>query len=318
MPVPDLGRAGANAYRRRAAGVRGLPWRAGSSACPQGGPAGPGTDAGIMGYLAAAWSVVAATALVGLALAVRATALGGGLSDLIGARVRRLRDTHSAPGGTVMAVLGISLTVLAYTAGAGVARLRAGRRQTLYHARAIRLVGYPVPTLEATVVDHPSPVAYCLAGRQPMVVLTTGTLRVLSPAQLAAVLAHERAHLASRHHPLMAVARAGRLALPFVPLLREADAQVPRLAELHADAAAARAGDPGLLAAALVIPAAGGSYEPALAASATDVIHRVTRLLRPAQRAALRAGVAALARGPVLLSLTPALVSLALGPIPAP
>jgi hypothetical protein len=40
---------------------------------------------------------------------------------------------------------------------------------------------------------------------------------------------------------------------------------------------------------------------------------RVARLLRPA----LRAGVAVLALGPVLLSLTPALVSLALGPIPA-
>jgi Zn-dependent protease with chaperone function len=156
--------------------------------------------------------------------------------------VRRLRGTYSAPGGTVMAVLGISLavTVLAYTAGAGVARLRAVRRQTLHHARAIRLVGYPVPTLAATVVDHLSPVAYCLAGRQPMVVLATGTLRVLSPAQLAAVLAHERARVASRHRLLTAAARAGRLALPFVPLLREADAQVPRLAELHADAAARR------------------------------------------------------------------------------
>ena len=64
-------------------------------------------------------------------------------------------------------------------------------------------------------MDHPRPMAYCLAGRQPTVVLTTGTLSVLDPGQLAAVLAHERAHLASRHHLLMTVARVGRLVFPF-------------------------------------------------------------------------------------------------------
>jgi hypothetical protein len=48
----------------------------------------------------------------------------------------------------------------------------------------------------------------------------------------------------------------------------------------------------------------------------------VTRLLRPAKplrrahRLMLRGGVAALALSPVLLALVPALVALALGPIP--
>ena len=57
----------------------------------------------IAGYLTAAWSVIAATALAGLALAVHATALGGGLSYLVGACVRRLRDTYATPGGTALA-----------------------------------------------------------------------------------------------------------------------------------------------------------------------------------------------------------------------
>jgi hypothetical protein len=279
----------------------------------------------IAGYLAAAWSLIAAVALAGLTLAVHATVLGGGLSDLVGACVRRLRDTYGTPGGGAVAAAGLGLAgaVLAGTVVTGVVRLRATGREALRHARTARLVGRYVPVLGATVVDHSRPAAYCVAGRQPTVVLTTAALRMLSPAQLAAVLAHERAHLASRHQLLMTLARAGRLVLPFVPLLREADAQVARLAELHADDTAARACDGGPLAAALVILATSGSHEPAIAAAATDVARRVTRLLRPAeplgaaQRLLVRAGVAALALSPVLLALVPALIALALGPVPA-
>jgi hypothetical protein len=112
------------------------------------------------------------------------------------------------------------------------------------------------------------------------------------------------------------------MVFPFIPLMREADTQVARLAELHADDAA-RAGDSGPLATALVILATGGSTAPAMAAAATDVVHRVTRLVRPVpplaprHRLLLRAAVLALALSPVLLALTPALLALALGPVPA-
>jgi hypothetical protein len=279
----------------------------------------------IAGYLTAAWSVITATALAGLALAVHGTALGGGLSFLVGACVRRLRDTYATPNGTVLAVLGLGLAglVLALAMVSGAGRLRAARRAALRHAQTARLVGRQVTALEATVVEDPRPVAYCLPGRQPTIVLTTGALEVLDAAQLAAVLAHERAHLDSRHHLLMTMARAGRAVFPFLPLLREVDAQVARLAELHADDAAARDCDSGPLAAALVILATGGSSAPAMAAAATDVIQRVTQRLRPAQpldarhRLLLRSAVAALAISPVVLALAPALVALALGPVPA-
>jgi bla regulator protein blaR1 len=280
----------------------------------------------IAGYLAAAWSVIVAIALAGLTLAVHGTAIGGGLSDLIGACARRLRDTYATPGGSAAAVLGLALAgvVVVRAVLTSAARLRAARREALRHAQTARLVGREMPGLKATVVEHPSPAAYCLGGRQPTVVLTTGALRLLNPAQLTAVLAHERAHLAGRHHLLMTMARAGRVVFPFVPLLREADTQVARLAELHADDAAARACDSGsVVAAALVTLATGGSHEPAMAAAATDVARRVTRLLRPAEplrrahRLFLRAGVAGLALCPLLLALTPALVALALGPVPA-
>jgi Zn-dependent protease with chaperone function len=278
----------------------------------------------IAGYLTAAWSVITATALAGLALAVHATALGGGLSYLVGACVRRLRDTYATPGGTTLAAGGLGLAglVLLCTLATGAARLRAGRRAALRHAQAARLVGQQVADLEATVIDDPRPAAYCLPGPQPTVVLTTGTLRLLDDAQLAAVLAHERAHLACRHHLLMTMARTGRMVFPFIPLMREADTQVARLAELHADDAA-RAGDSSPLATALVILATGGAATPTMAAAATDVARRVTRLLRPApplgprHRLLLRAAVLALAISPVLLALLPALLALVLGPIPA-
>ena len=280
----------------------------------------------IVAYLAAGWSVVAALGLVGLTLAVHATALGGGLSHLIGACVLRLRDTYATPGGATVAGLGLTLAgaVLARTAVTALTHQRAVGRQTRRHAQTARLVGHPEPALGATLIDHPQPVAYCVAGRQPTVVLTTGALRALDPAQLDAVLAHERAHLAGRHHWLVAMARIGRQVLPFMPLMREADAQVTRLVELHADDAATRSRDPGPLAAALVILATAASPAPALAAAATDAVQRIHRLLGPAEpplgmvrRHLLRAVVAALALTPVLVALAPAAVALALGRVPA-
>src|SRR6202050_1410453 len=60
-------------------------------------------------YLAAGWSVIVALGLAGLTLAVHATALGGGLSDLVGACVHRLRATYGTPGGATVAGLGLPL-----------------------------------------------------------------------------------------------------------------------------------------------------------------------------------------------------------------
>jgi Zn-dependent protease with chaperone function len=275
-------------------------------------------------YLAAGWSVVAALGLAGLTLAVHTTALGGGLSHLIGACVLRLRATYATPGGAVVAGFGLTLAgaVVARTALTATTHLRAAGRQALQHAQTAQLVGHPEPALGATLVDHPEPAAYCVAGRHPTVVLTTGAVQALNADQLAAVLAHERAHLTGRHHRLIAMARIGRQVLPFVPLMRDADAQVARLAEMHADDAATRTCEPAPLATALVILAAGPSPAPALAAAATDAVQRIQRMLRPAEplgrtrRRLLRTTAAALALAPVLLALAPAVLALALGRVP--
>jgi len=279
----------------------------------------------IFTYLTAAWSVLAALGLAGLTLAVHTTALGGGLSHVIGACVIRLRDMYATPGGAAAAGLGLTLTgaVLARTAFTTLTCARAARRQARQHAETARLVGRPEPALGATLVDHPQPAAYCVAGPQPTVVLTTGALQALDPAQLDAVLAHERAHLAARHHHLVAMAGIARQVLPFLPLMRDADAQVTRLAELHADDTALRSHQPGPLATALVVLATPAAPAPSLAAAATDAVGRIHRLLGPAEpplgavrRHLLRAVVAALVLTPVLLAMAPAVVALVLGRVP--
>jgi hypothetical protein len=279
---------------------------------------------GIIIWLAAAWSVVAAVGLAGLTLAVHATALGGGLSHLIGACVLRLRDTYATPGGATVAGLGLTLAgaVLARTALTAATHLRAVRRQAVRHAQTARLVGRPDPALGATLVDHAQPAAYCVAGPHPTVIVTTAALAALDPAQVDAVLAHERAHLASRHHLLLAAARIGRQVLPFLPLMRDADTQITRLVEMHADDTATAGRGTGPLATALAVLAAAAGPAPGLAAAATDAVQRIQRLLRPAEplsrvrRQLLGAGAAALALTPVLLALTPAIVALALGKVP--
>jgi Zn-dependent protease with chaperone function len=279
----------------------------------------------IITYLAAVWSVVAALGLAGLTLAVHATALGGGLSQLIGACVLRLRDAYATPGGAAAAGLGLTLAaaVAARTALTAVTHLRAVRQHALRHAQTARLVGRPDPDLGVTLVDHEQPAAYCVAGPHPTVILTSAALQTLNPGQVDAVLAHERAHLASHHHRLLAIARIGRRVLPFLPLMRDADTQITRLVEMHADDAATVGRDAGPLATALVVLAAAAGPAPGLAAAATDAVQRIQRLLRPAEplsrvrRQLLRAGAAALALTPVLLALTPAIVALALGRVPA-
>jgi Peptidase family M48 len=279
----------------------------------------------IITYLAGAWSVLAALVLAGLTLAVHATALGGELSHLIGACVLRLRDAYATPGGATVAGLGLTLAgaVVARTALTAVTHLRAVRRHALRHAQTARLVGRREPALGAVLVEHEQPAAYCVAGPHPTVILTTAALQALDPDQVDAVLAHERAHLAYRHHQLLAIARIGRQMLPFLPLMRDADTQITRLVEMHADDAATAGRGAGPLATALVILATAAGPAPGLAAAATDAVQRIQRLLSPAEplgrvrRQLLRAGAAALALTPLLLALAPAMVALALGRVPA-
>ena len=275
----------------------------------------------IVTYLAAVWSVVVAVALAGLTLALHTSTLGGGLSRIIGACVIRLRAAYETPGGATVAAVGVivAAAIVARVTLAAVLQARASGRQALAHAQTARLVGRPQPALGAVVVDHEQAAAYCVAGRQPTVIVTTGAVNALTSRELSAVMAHEQAHLTYRHHRLKALARVGRQVLPFLPLMRAAESQIERLIELHADDVAAAAHDRRGLATALVALATASSPAATLAAGATEVVVRVQRLARPAEplgsarRRLLALSAAALAVAPVLLALAPAAVALSLG-----
>ncbi|SNY49197.1 M56 family metallopeptidase [Paractinoplanes atraurantiacus] len=53
------------------------------------------------------------------------------------------------------------------------------------------------------VLDGALPLAYCVPGREPRVVLSNGVLQVLDRDQVDAVLAHEQTHLRHRHEVVM-------------------------------------------------------------------------------------------------------------------
>jgi Zn-dependent protease with chaperone function len=164
--------------------------------------------------------------------------------------------------------------------------LRRASVRTRVHAEAARITGYPFEGREAAfVLAATRPAAYCLPGRPPTIVLTTGALAVLDPEQLTAVLAHERAHLAGRHHLLLAVTRSLAAVAPAVPLFARGTGAVARLAEMRADDVAARRRGRRTLLAALLVMDAGPADTPApaawLAATGSIVAARVRRLAEP-------------------------------------
>jgi Zn-dependent protease with chaperone function len=163
--------------------------------------------------------------------------------------------------------------------------LRRTSIRTRAHAEAARITGHRVGGGNTEVVlDATRPAVYCVPGRPPTIVLTTGALAVLDPDQLTAVLAHERAHLAGRHHLLLAMTRSLAAVAPAVPLFARGASEVARLAEMRADDAAARhGGRRALLAALLAMGAEAAAQAPAawLAATGGVVATRIRRLAEP-------------------------------------
>lgn len=91
-------------------------------------------------------------------------------------------------------------------------------------------------------VEHP--LAYCLpAMNHPMTVVSQGLLKELTSAQLAAVLAHESAHLTQRHDILRLAFEAWHKAAPWLPATRVAVNEVTQLTEIMADDYALRTHD---------------------------------------------------------------------------
>ncbi|MBQ1092659.1 M56 family metallopeptidase [Streptomyces sp. B93] len=95
-----------------------------------------------------------------------------------------------------------------------------------------------LPGTEVVVLPDGVPYAYALpGGRRDRVVVTTAMLECLEPAERRALFAHERAHLAARHHRFLLTVRLAARANPF---LRPLCTAVSYSAERWADEEAAQ------------------------------------------------------------------------------
>ncbi|HVX45817.1 MAG TPA: M56 family metallopeptidase [Mycobacteriales bacterium] len=124
------------------------------------------------------------------------------------------------------------------------------------------------------VIEHPELIAYCLPGTRPRVVVSRGTLDALEPDELAAVLAHERAHARGRHELVVQPFVAWERTFPFLLAARRARLAVTLLVEILADDQASAAVPPEALASALVRLGGGACGDDAM------VRARVVRLAR--------------------------------------
>ena len=270
----------------------------------------PRIATGLWITLAASW--LAAITLAGLALATPLSMTWQAAGS------RAAGNLDGIPGGRAAAAAGMLL------AGAVVVQatrhlacgLARARREHRAHAAFAAAAGRPDQALDVLIIDKDTPAAYCLPCGRHRVVISAGTLSRLSPSQLHAVLAHERAHLRGHHHLMLAVAAALARAFPAVPLLARAAAELTVLAEMTADDAAARRHDPADLAAALVTLASAGISTTALTAGGPAAIARIQRLLAPPappglpiRAVRLAAGLAALMIPIVITSVPLAIVA---------
>jgi Zn-dependent protease with chaperone function len=215
----------------------------------------------------------------------------------------------------VALTLGVVLLVelLGVLAVSEVRTIRARQR----HRELLELVVQPAREPDARVLEHPAPVAFCIPGARPLLVLSSGMVAELDDGQQAAVIAHERAHLRERHHLYLLPFVAWEAALPLLPAARRAHVAVRTLVEMRADDAALASLDgPAprctLARAIVAVAESGGPVVPggALAVGGGAVASRVRRLLEPPHPLPPVARFSALASS-ALLQLVPTALLLA-------
>ncbi|WP_203335702.1 M56 family metallopeptidase [Nocardioides limicola] len=216
------------------------------------------------------WQSVAAAAVL--------AALGAGLSLTTAHVWAPERDWV----GRVIAVVALAVTALVaarlllsgHRVGTTLRQLR--RR----HRAQLDLLAHRERGVE--VLDHDLPVAYCLpALGGSRVVVSAGMLDRLTEDEVAAVLAHERAHLRSRHDLLLEAFSVLHRAFPRWVSSRAALDEVKLLVEVMADRAAVRGRDPRHLGRALVALAESRVPAAALPAGGAGLVTRVDLLADP-------------------------------------
>ncbi|GAA1876843.1 M56 family metallopeptidase [Lapillicoccus jejuensis] len=227
-----------------------------------------------------------------------AAVLAAVLTGAVG--VRLILDGGTTPARVAVAVpavlVGAGTLALLLLSGHRVGtRLRAARRR---HRDLVDVLatpdgrGGPERPGDLRVLDHPTPTAYCVPGLRRRVVLTRGTLERLAAEELDAVLAHERAHLDSRHDLVLEYFTVVHEAVPARVRSEAALREVRLLVEALADRVAARRAGPLPLARALVALAGSAHPEATLGAGPTTAAGAAAVRLELLDRSAPRARVA--------------------------
>ncbi|MGH3553643.1 MAG: M48 family metalloprotease, partial [Mycobacterium sp.] len=223
----------------------------------------------------------------------------------------RLQRTVSGDGGIVPQILVVvivaAVTLAAAVIGVRLGRAVAGMRARAHqHARAVRLVGHRTGEADVVMVESTKPAAYCIAGRPPAIVVTSAARAALDDRQLAAVLAHERAHVAGHHALIVTAVRGLAAVFPRLSLVTKGAQQVSPLLEMCADDVAVRRHSRRALLSALITLCEAAPTET-LAAADLALLARAERLAtRPQETAKVRARavlvtvVAMMAAGPVI------------------
>lgn len=236
-------------------------------------------------------------------------ALATTTSSLLLATISVARDGNPwlATIGWVLLAAGVARVLWA-----GEVTRRESRSRRRSHSQLVAILGRPDPRLGAVIVDAGEPLVYCLRTPAPTVVVTTAARQALTPSQLSAALAHERAHLTGRHHLLLAIVYSAARAVPWLALFTQAALTVGELLEMRADDAAARRYGRRTVATAIAAMSRRPAPVGALGAAGPSALARGLRLCSTeptwrtrSDRLLVAATVLALAAGPYLAATLP-------------
>lgn len=215
-----------------------------------------------------------------IALAAVLAALGAGLS-LVTQRlwvgpVGTLDVGLALLAGGVTVVVAARLLLSGHRTGTTLRRLRRRHREQV---DLLARVDREIHRQGISVLDHEVPVAYCVPGMSgSRIVVSRSALTRLGPAELAAVVEHERSHLRARHDLVLEAFTVLHRAFPRWVSSGAAHHEVQVLVEVLADRAAVRLGDRRALASALLTLAGSRTPGGALGAGGTGLAERVAVL----------------------------------------
>lgn len=187
-------------------------------------------------------------------------------------------------GLTAALIVGTLVIGALVTRVIGQLRVRAEQRVLL------DLVGEELPgSPGALVLKHPLPAAYGVPGLHARVVVSSGAIEVLAGDELAAVIAHERAHLRARHGLVLLPFHTLTVALPRSRAVAAVDGRVRGLVEMAADDRAIRECGSNALARALCRLSSNEAALPANTVGTHAMVGRVERVVSPRRSAKLAA-----------------------------